>query len=778
MLGAPCSLIAEKAAGTPFTVADDIGVSHFLDPYAGENSAQSVQFSPDGSYLAAITERGRLDLNRPADTLHIYRTKDLLSFLRRSGVVQPPAPHWSFDRSTDQDGPIISNWRWLTDSTGVAFLERGAHGRNRLMLADLTHKTLRALSPEDAIIKGYAICDATNYVYATEDPAALQKSAMETKAPAIAATGRPLMDLLYPASQDVRLASLLTDRSELWAVVGGKHFRVRDKATAQAVVLFTTGLRNLALSPDGRSLVTALAVEEIPVAWELRYPPPYKSFPYRLRSGKQDLSTLTGDQLVSRYVRIDLLTGAIAPVSDGPTSDAAGWWTNAMPTWSKDGEFIALPNAFVVNNTQTQAQACVAVVSRRSTGGYCVEPIKGPSDAGSYENYQTVEDIRFEGVDGRKLSVRYDRNGEPGRTQYDQDASGAWVVATQVQGADGYTAGDLSVVVRQGLNDPPVLVATDSTTQVSRVVWDPNAQLKKVELGEATIYRWKDTGGRDWKGGLFRPVAYEAGRRYPLVIQTHGFSENSFNPSGVLPTAFAARALASAGLVVLQVQDCPVVLTPVEGPCNVDGYKAAVRQLVEEGLVDPARIGIIGFSRSCFYVMEALTTSDLQIKAASITDGIMVGYLQYLNLVDLSKNAVANEFNEMIGAPPFAKGMERWLERAPLLNMHKVSAALQVVVIGRYGLTYMWEPYAAMRYLHKPVDLILLNNSEHVLSNPSARMASQGGTVDWFRFWLQNYEDPDPAKAEQYQRWRELRKLQIAQDVERASASKEQEPAH
>jgi hypothetical protein len=53
-----------------------------------------------------------------------------------------------------------------------------------------------------------------------------------------------------------------------------------------------------------------------------------------------------------------------------------------------------------------------------------------------------------------------------------------------------------------------------------------------------------------------------------------------------------------------------------------------------------------------------------------------------------------------------------------------------------------------------------LNTDEHVLTNPAVRMASQGGSVDWFRFWLQNYEDPDPAKAEQYARWRGLRKLQ------------------
>jgi len=39
-------------------------------------------------------------------------------------------------------------------------------------------------------------------------------------------------------------------------------------------------------------------------------------------------------------------------------------------------------------------------------------------------------------------------------------------------------------------------------------------------------------------------------------------------------------------------------------------------------------------------------------------------------------------------------------------------------------------------------------------------MASQGGAVDWYRFWLQGYEDPNPAKAEQYERWRALRSIQ------------------
>jgi predicted peptidase len=168
--------------------------------------------------------------------------------------------------------------------------------------------------------------------------------------------------------------------------------------------------------------------------------------------------------------------------------------------------------------------------------------------------------------------------------------------------------------VKQGFDEPPLLVA--SNKEASRVIWDPNPQLKKFELGEATVYKWKDKEGRDWKGGLYKPVNYRAGQRYPLVIQTHGFVESEFRPSGKFPTAFAARALAAAGMVVLQAEeDCPVV-TPEEGPCAVSGYETAVHNLVSEGLVDAGKVGIIGFSRTCFYVMEILTTGSLHLKAA------------------------------------------------------------------------------------------------------------------------------------------------------------------
>jgi hypothetical protein len=42
---------------------------------------------------------------------------------------------------------------------------------------------------------------------------------------------------------------------------------------------------------------------------------------------------------------------------------------------------------------------------------------------------------------------------------------------------------------------------------------------------------------------------------------------------------------------------------------------------------------------------------------------------------------------------------------------------------------------------------------------PYHRYISQQPIVDWFDFWLNGREDPQPANAAQYARWRELRKM-------------------
>jgi len=138
-----------------------------------------------------------------------------------------------------------------------------------------------------------------------------------------------------------------------------------------------------------------------------------------------------------------------------------------------------------------------------------------------------------------------------------------------------------------------------------------------------------------------------------------------------------------------------------------------------------------------------------------VTDGVNLGYFQHI--LASGWGPVDSEDLAMIGAEPFGAGLRQWLARSPEFNLDRVATPLRIVGLGLISGATMWEPYALLREMHKPVEFVLLNTDEHILTNPKTRMAAQGGNVDWFRFWLQGYEDPDPAKADQYKQWESMR---------------------
>jgi dipeptidyl aminopeptidase/acylaminoacyl peptidase len=741
LCGTSFSITSVEQAPRPFTVADEIALTLFGGP---KGESPEVHFSPDGSYFAVWTECGRLDLNLVEDSLRFYRSQDVEDFLNRSGEVQPPAPVWVVNRSGKQ-GRIISDWRWLHDSTGVAFLEgEGYRSDKRLMLADLRENAIEFLTSETEAVKTFDISDRRHYVYTAVGTGDWKQLEDEQHMAAIVGTGRSLDELIFPNDPVYRTFS---DRrsKKLWAVISGKRFVVK----AIGAPLVPEGA--LSLSPDGQFLVTKLKVSEVPASWETLYPPSYASDAFnRVHAGSHD---------VQQYALINLQTGSARALTDAPVSDSAGWFTyGADPVWSSDGQEILLPGTFLRSKKIVPSRPCIAVVDLPTLTSTCVETLKGHTENGGHEEgYHGIHSARFADVDKQRIIVTFHFAGDGssrGTSEFHRSADGAWRIVAQRQGEHRAEGEEPEVAVEQGFDKPPQLVGTNK--RASRVIWDPNPQLRNIELGQVSTYTWSDREGREWRAGLYKPGNYKPGQRYPLVIQGHGFEEFEFRPSGVFPTAFAARALAGAGMVVLQLEDSCPTSTPEEGPCVASGYESAANKLVSDGLVDRDNIGIIGFSRTCFYVMETLTFGSLRIKAASITDGVMGGYPEYILLTDL----LASDSNSLIGASPFGEGLRQWLKRSPGFNLEKVTAPLLVVGAGPYSLLYMWQPYSGLHYLKKPVDLIMLNTREHVLTNPAERMASQGGSVDWFRFWLKGEEDSDPTKGAQYARWRELRRLQ------------------
>jgi dipeptidyl aminopeptidase/acylaminoacyl peptidase len=506
------------------------------------------------------------------------------------------------------------------------------------------------------------------------------------------------------------------------------------------------------LSPDGRSLLVSAWPARLPEAWRGRYAPEFA--PARLDiigEAFKDRDSWYGRQISQLFV-VDMKDGGVRALWNAPTRDAL----RLVSAWSPDGRRIALGPTYLPPESRDPAAAAgtrLPVVDSR-TGAYSSLPLPESVDP------LKVSALGFAGND----SLWVEAAGR--RLRFLRDGDG-WRYASEEAAAPA-SSSPVKVELRQGPNQPPTLYAVEAAGGRERMILDPNPGLaERFALGRVEHVHFPDRAGRSWSALLYHPVGEVRGRRYPLVIQTHGHAPaNSFSLYGMGLTApglgpswsiYAAQPLAGRGIAVLQLEDkriAGISQTPAEPEMYMHAYEAAVDCLDRDGLVDRARVGLSGFSRSGWHVEYALTHSDFTFAAAITSDNLGGSYLE--DSLDPGNLASEN------GGEPYGAGLESWLETAPGFNAERVRTPLraQVESRGAGGILSKWELFARLRFLGAPVEMAVVpsvDRGSHNLLNPGQVLAVKQGAVDWYDFWLNRREDQDPAKAGQYARWRILR---------------------
>lgn len=741
-----CGQVWAKA---PFTVQNDIATAIFGD-------LRDIHISPDNRMVAVFVERGNLATNLMEGELHIYDLSKVRHSLRGDGTIDASLI-WSKTISTAKTGPAIDKLRWLPDSSGVVFLAKTPEGNEQLTLADLRNSDIEPLTPPDRDVTAFDVHGRGEFIYSVRDMEF--RGAATSPAVARSVAGKWLVDILLGSPKTA------VDRSRLWIASNGHHAPVIDATTGDAMIVFKEGQLLLSLSPDGKKAVVALPVASVPAAWAANYQKGQNS-PYSSHvAGPQNLAVDISFGLKHSFFLIDLASVRVKQLTLAPTPLSMGWPGNQIVSWSSDGHSL-LMTTFPAVNRSAPVSPCLAIVSVDTSAVQCLEPLRSLVDgAGPYSDFLYLHSAEFEGNRDDKIIAHYLGWGRSVTHEFKR-TPGGWTAASIETAGSSFSAGDVRLAIKESWSDPPVLIATDTESNKAIVIWDPNPELASVGLDETEIMNWTDKTGKHWEGGLYKPSDYAPGKRYPLVLQTHGFSKNYFSLGGVFPTAFAARELASAGIMVLQLPDNCFGQNPAsnEAPCEVRGFDSAIDKLDAERMIDPGKVGIIGFSRTFYYVESALAFGHNKYAAASMADGVSGGYFQYMGSVDSTLyNSFAVDAERMNGGSPFERGMKAWLKNSPDFNLDKVTTPIIIGALGKRSLLTDWGTYATLRYLKKAVDLNLFDSDEHVLTNPAVRLASQGGTVDWFRFWLQGYEDPAPDKAQQYRRWEGLCDMQIAE---------------
>ena len=336
--------------------------------------------------------------------------------------------------------------------------------------------------------------------------------------------------------------------------------------------------------------------------------------------------------------------------------------------------------------------------------------------------------------------------------------------------------------VHETVTAPDALFSYKAGQGQISVLTNLNAQWSALRAASVETVQWTTAEGLNVSGLLFVPPDYIPGRRYPLVIQTKpdsGWFNCDYGP-GHFPS-FAPQPIASAGIVYLARSDygenfdqqAEIDKRPkgypggiAEAVQQMDIWDSAIDTLSKRGLIDESKIGIIGFSRTGLQVEFDLIHSQLHYAAATVTDNVQYSLGEYW-LFPWSVNAA----DQMYGGPPYGRTLENWQKYSISFNLEKVHTPLLMEENG-YGvqgelvngmptmLAAYLEITTGLRRLNKPMEMYYYPGEVHQVDHPKARLASMQRNVDWYRFWLQGYEDGDPSKKEQYKRWRALKALQ------------------
>jgi dipeptidyl aminopeptidase/acylaminoacyl peptidase len=295
--------------------------------------------------------------------------------------------------------------------------------------------------------------------------------------------------------------------------------------------------------------------------------------------------------------------------------------------------------------------------------------------------------------------------------------------------------------VRQTADTPAdafVASASEFTpVQITRV----NADMKIPAVGRTEVITWKSKDGKQIEGLLTYPVGYQAGQRVPLILNIHGgpagvFQQSFLGGRGPYPLAtFAARGYA--------------ILRP--NPRGSSGYGAQFRQanirdwgfgdyqdimtgvdrVVEMGVADPERLGVMGWSYGGF-MTSWIVTQTSRFKAASAGAPVT-------NLMSFNGTADIPSFIPDYFGGQFWEVMDLYQKHSPMFNVKNVTTPTMIQhgeADVRVPISQGYEFYNALKVKGVPTRMLVLPRQPHGPNEPKMQLAAMKANLDWFEKYL------------------------------------------
>lgn len=274
-----------------------------------------------------------------------------------------------------------------------------------------------------------------------------------------------------------------------------------------------------------------------------------------------------------------------------------------------------------------------------------------------------------------------------------------------------------------------------------KVLTSVNSNIELPAMGKTELIKWKSKDGLEVEGLLTYPVNYEAGKKYPTILQIHG------GPAGVFtkgftgnPSIYLTQYFAEQGFFVLRPnprgssgygKDFRYANFRDWGFGDFEDLMSGVDKVVADGMADEERLLAMGWSYGGYMTSFLVTKTD-RFKAASMGAGLP-------NLISMTTTTDIPDYLVGHMGKEFWEDYETYEKHSAIYRIKNVKTPTQVIHGAkdlRVPFTQGQEFYVALKRRGIDTEMIVLPRTPHGPREPKLQMEVSPRILGWFEKYL------------------------------------------
>ncbi|OBW56120.1 S9 family peptidase [Bacillus cereus] len=274
-------------------------------------------------------------------------------------------------------------------------------------------------------------------------------------------------------------------------------------------------------------------------------------------------------------------------------------------------------------------------------------------------------------------------------------------------------------------------------------ITDENSFFKGKLKSNREIISWKSSDGLEIEGVLSTPVEFDTNKKYPLLVVIHGGPAwASFSIfSDCFNEKYPIEQFVEKGFIVLEPNyrgssgygnEFLKANYRKQGIADYDDVISGVDELVEKGMVDKDRVGVMGWSNGG-YVSAFCSTFSSRFKAISVGGGITNWSTHYVN-TDIPY------FIRMyyLGNTPW-NDPEIYTKTSPMTYI-KSACTPTLIQYGekdaRIPITNAYDLYQGLMDMEVDTELIIFKGMAYSSDQPGVHVAIMKQNLMWFSHYI------------------------------------------